>query len=271
MKISIVGFGGIVAMNMPQADTDKAVAKAIDKGVNYFDFAPSYGDDEERLGPALKGRRDDVFLACKTGQRMKEGASQELHRSLQRLQTDHFDVYQLHGVPDINALDQIFGNGGAMETLIDAKEKGLTRFLGITCHHPEVAIEAFNRYNFDTVLFPVNFIYWYKDGAGPQVIDAASAKGIGRVAMKGMALKRWDENADRKWGKCWYQPNDDPTFAELAFRFTLSQNVSTFLPPGHLELFEMAVGFADRFKPLQPDEEEFLKHISSTPQSIFSE
>lgn len=257
-------------MNMTQTDADNAVAHAIDMGVNYFDFAPSYGDDEERLGPALKGHRDDVILACKTGQRLKEGATQELHRSLDRLQTDHFDVYQLHGVPDNAALDQIFSSGGAIETLIDAKEKGLTQFIGITCHHPDVALEAFKRFNFDTILFPINFVYWLKDGAGSQVLEAAAAKGMGRVGMKGMALQRWADGEDHKWGKCWYRPNDNPELAELAFRFTLSQNVNVFLPPGHVELFNMALEFVERYKPLEPDELEFLKKTAEGMESIFS-
>lgn len=270
LRTSIVGFGGIVAMNMPQSDVNMVVADAIDRGVNYFDFAPGYGDDEERLGPALKGRRNDVILACKTGQRLKEGASQELHRSLERLQTDHFDVYQLHGVPDLCALDQIFAPNGAIETLVEARDTGLTRFLGITCHHPEVALEAFRRFDFDTILFPINFVYWMNDGAGPQVLEAAASKGMGRIGMKGMALKRWDDAAERKWGKCWYQPNDNPELAELAFRFTLSQDVNVFLPPGHRELFEMALEFGERFKPLQPDELKHLEETASGMESIFS-
>ena len=270
LQTSIVGFGGIVAMNMAQSDANRTVAHALDMGVNYFDFAPGYGDDEERLGPALHGRRDDVILACKTGQRLKESATQELHRSLDRLETDHFDVYQLHGVPDLDALDQIFSSGGAIETLIEAKEKGLTQFVGITCHHPEVALEAFNRYKFDTILFPINFVYWMKDSAGPQVLESAASKGMGRVGMKGMALRRWDDNEDHKWGKCWYKPNDDPALAELAFRFTLSQDINVFLPPGHKELFEMALEFGERFKPLEPDELEFLKQTAEGMDSIFS-
>lgn len=270
LKSSIVGFGGIVAMNVEQSVVNSAVARAIEKGVNYFDFAPSYGDDEERLGPALKGYRDDVILACKTGQRLRKEAKEELYRSLDRLQTDHFDIYQFHGVPDIAALDQIFSENGAMSTFIEGKETGLIKFIGITCHDPNVAIEAFNRYDFDTVLFPINFVYWMKDGAGSQVIEAAAAKGIGRIAMKGMALKKWEEGVEHKWNKCWYQPNDDPKLAELAFRFTLSQDVSTFIPPGHLELFEMALEFSERYKPITEDELKYLERECSLIDSIFS-
>lgn len=270
MNVSIIGFGGIVAMNMPQEDANRAVARAIDRGVNYFDFAPSYGDDEERLGPALKGRRDGVYLACKTGQRDKEGASKELHRSLQRLQTDHFDTYQLHGVPSIEELDKIFAPDGAMEVLIDAKERGLTRFVGVTCHSDEVALEAFRRYDFDSILFPINFTCWMNDGLGKEMLKAAAEKNIGRIAMKGMAYKPWLDCDDRLWTKCWYRPIDDPELADLAVRWTLSQDVSVLMPPGHLELFELALDIADRFRPIEPAEIERLRAVADENRAIFS-
>ena len=96
-KLSIVGFGGIVVMNEKPSSASRIVAQAVERGINYFDVAPSYGNSEKILGPALEPYRNSVFLACKTGKRTKNEAATELHRSLKRLRTDHFDLYQLHG------------------------------------------------------------------------------------------------------------------------------------------------------------------------------
>ena len=258
-----------MASGMPQEDVNSTVARAIDRGVNYFDCAPSYGDCEERLGPALAGKRDKVVLACKTGERNGEKALEQLHRSLKRLQTDHFDIYQLHGVPNMDELNTALAPGGAVEALLDAKAKGLIKHIGITLHSQELALEAFNRFDFDTVLFPINFTYWYKGNTGSQMLEEAAKRGVGRIAIKSTALGAWPEGVERKWHKCWYQPIDDPDLAKLAVRFTLSQDVNVVLPSGHSELFEMAMEVADNFQPIQPQEEERLRNLASGLTPIF--
>src|SRR5690348_773023 len=128
-ELSIIGFGGIVVSGMAQPDADAIVAEAFDRGINYFDVAPSYGDAEERLGPALEPYRDRVFLACKTGKRDREGAAAELRASLRKLRTDHVDLYQLHALAKPEDVAQAFGPGGALEAFQEARQQGLTRFL----------------------------------------------------------------------------------------------------------------------------------------------
>ena len=125
--LSIIGFGGILVSGVEQSEADAIVREAIERGINYFDVAPTYGDAEEHLGPALEEFRKDVFLACKTTERQKEGAWSELHESLRKLRTDHFDLYQLHGMTTKEDLEQVFAPGGAIETFIKAREQGLTR------------------------------------------------------------------------------------------------------------------------------------------------
>ncbi|MEM2480310.1 MAG: aldo/keto reductase, partial [Candidatus Bathyarchaeia archaeon] len=132
VELSVVGFGGILVMNESQESANRIVSEAIERGINYFDVAPSYGDAEERLGPALKPYRSSVFLACKTAKRTRKEAWEELHQSLKRLCTDHFDLYQLHGVTTLEEVDQIFSEGGAIEALIEAREQGLTKYLGFS-------------------------------------------------------------------------------------------------------------------------------------------
>ena len=268
-RVSIIGLGGIVASRMSQEDANSVVARAIDRGVNYVDCAPSYGNCEERLGPALAGKRDKVVLACKTGERNGEKAMEELHRSLKRLQTDYFDIYQLHCVPNMEELNTSLAPGGVVEALIDAKAKGLIKHIGITLHSQEVALEAYRRFDFDTVLCPINFTYWYKGNAGQQMLEEAAKKGMGRIAIKSMARGAWPDGVERKWNKCWYQPIDDPELAKLAVRFTLSQDVNVVLPSGHAELFEMVLEVADNFQPIQPDEEKYLRNLASGLTPIF--
>jgi aryl-alcohol dehydrogenase-like predicted oxidoreductase len=269
LKTSIIGFGGIVVMNETQDYADRAVGKAIDRGVNYFDVAPSYNDAELRLGPALKGKRDNIILACKTNERCKAGAEDQLQKSLKRLQTDRFDIFQFHGVNTIEELDAIFGPDGAMEAVADARDKGLTRFIGITVHTPDIAAEAMRRFDFDSFLFPVNFIYWNKCDACREVIEEASKRGMGRAAMKSMALRPWGECEDHKWNKTWYCPNDNPELVELAVRFTLSRDINVLVPPGHLELWEMAISVAEKYTPLDAAEEARLRELSSDYDLIF--
>ena len=115
-ELSIVGFGGIVVMNNSQSFANNIVAEAVDRGINYFDVAPSYGDAQARLGPALEPYRKNVFLACKEEDWTKDGCAKLLEESLRLLRTDHVDLYQFHGLTKMAELDQIFGPNGAMET-----------------------------------------------------------------------------------------------------------------------------------------------------------
>ena len=107
VELSVVGFGGIICMNASAEECSRNVGKAIERGINYFDVAPSYGNAEEMLGPALEPYRKNIFLACKTGKRTKDEAWAELKASLQHLRTDYFDVYQLHGVTTLEEVDTI--------------------------------------------------------------------------------------------------------------------------------------------------------------------
>ncbi|NLX99935.1 MAG: aldo/keto reductase, partial [Rhodopirellula sp.] len=157
ISASAVTFGGIINTDEPQEHANRFVARAIDAGVNYFDVAPTYGDAEERLGPALAPYRRDVFLACKTEERSAEGAREKLEASLRKLKTDYFDVYQLHALTTDDDLDRAFGPGGAMEVVLKAKRDGIIRNVGFSAHNEDAALRALAMYDFDTVLFPLNW------------------------------------------------------------------------------------------------------------------
>ena len=209
-QLSVVGFGGILVMNEEPQAASRLVAQAVDRGINYFDVAPSYGNAEERLGPALEPYRKRVFLACKTEMRTRDGAAAALRQSLQRLRTDHFDLYQFHGVSKMGEVEQILGPGGAMEAFLEAKDKGLIRFIGFSAHSEEAALALMDRFPFDSILFPFNWVCWHQGQFGPRVLEKAMQKGVGRLALKALAkpsavsgrsagITRWKAPKRRPW------------------------------------------------------------------------
>jgi len=272
VRLSIIGFGGIVVAGSEQDHANRVVAEAIERGVNYFDFAPTYGDAELLLGPALEPYRKNLFLACKTTERQREDAEAELNRSLERLCTDHFDLYQLHGIRDVEKdVDVAFAKGGAMEVFIQAKKEGRVQFLGFSAHSEEAALAAMDRYDFDSALFPINFACYYKGNFGARIIETAQAKGVAQLALKALARQRWpkDDPNSKKYAKCWYQPLNEAHEAELGFRFALSQPITAAIPPGEEELFRRALDLAANFRPITPQEEEEVKALAATMNPIF--
>jgi aryl-alcohol dehydrogenase-like predicted oxidoreductase len=271
-RLSIIGFGGIVVSRVEQEHANRVVAQAVEKGVNYFDVAPSYGDAEIKLGPALEPYRKNVFLACKTQQRTKEGAAAELRESLKRLRTDHLDLYQLHAISDVQKdVDTTLGKGGAMETFLEARKQGQIRYLGFSAHSEEAALAAMDRYDFDSILFPINFATFYEGNFGPRVLEAAKSKGVARLALKAMARQKWAKGdpARKQYPKCWYQPLTDRSEAKLGLYFTLSQSVTAAIPPGDESLFQMALDLAMDFRPVSQKEIETLREMAQSLDPVF--
>jgi aryl-alcohol dehydrogenase-like predicted oxidoreductase len=268
--LSVIGFGGIVVMNATPEEASERVKQAIDYGINYFDVAPSYGDAEVKLGPALEPFRKDVFLACKTGKRTKAEARKELEQSLKNLRTDHFDLYQLHAVTDLADVETIFGPDGAMETFIEAKKEGKVRFLGFSAHSVEAAMALMSKFDFDTILFPVNYATWTAGSFGPQVLAKAQEKKMGILALKAMARGPWAEGADKtKYPKCWYEPLATKEDIIMGLRFTLSHPVTAALPPGDETLFSMALDLSDKLTQLSKEEVQRIKEKGLKENPLF--
>lgn len=272
IQLSIIGMGGIVVKDAAQDHANRIVAEFVERGVNYFDVAPSYGDAEDRLGPALEPYRKNVFLACKTEKRGSSEAAAELKRSLEKLRTDHFDLYQLHAVTEIaRDIDAVFARGGAMEVLIEAKRTGQVRHLGFSAHSVEAAFAAMDRFDFDSILFPVNFGNYFAGNFGPQIMERAQSKGVARLALKALSRQKWPEkDPNRKlYPKCWYQPVTSRREADLALRFTLGQPVTAALPPGDESLFRLALDLAPGLSPLTESESHELKALAASLTPVF--
>jgi aryl-alcohol dehydrogenase-like predicted oxidoreductase len=272
VKLSIIGFGGIVVKGAEQQHANRVVAEAFERGVNYFDVAPTYGDAELKLGLALEPYRKKIFLACKTTKRRRAGAARELQESLKRLRTDYFDLYQLHAITDVQRdVDTVFAKRGAMEVFIEAKKQGQVRHLGFSAHSEEAALAAMERYDFDSILFPINFATFYKGNFGPKVIAAAESKGVARLALKALARQRRPQSdiSRNAYPKCWYQPLSEREEARLGLYFALSQPVTAAIPPGEESLFRVALELAMNFKPISTRDLEKVKQMAESLNPIF--
>jgi len=245
-EISAITYGGIVSMDDGQTASDRYVSWAIDRGVNYFDVAPSYGDAEEKLGNSLRPYRNSVHLACKTGERLRVNAEKEMEKSLKQLHTDHFDVYQLHSVTTAEDVETAFGPGGVMELVSTLKQRGIALNVGITAHSEDAALKCLELYDFDTVLFPFNWFMNMAHGMGSRLVEAAKARGMGVLAMKAFIERSWDSEQERAascFPKSWCKPIDvaDEAFGMAAMKYTLSLGVDTLIPPGNYASFSFAV------------------------------
>jgi len=269
-RSSVVALGGIVVAGESQDFANRLVAHALRNGVNHVDVAPTYGDAEIKLGEALRGRRHQVFLACKTAQRTRQEAEKELRRSLERLQTDYFDLYQFHGLDKPEELDVAFGPGGALEVMLAAREKGLIRHIGMTGHNPENFLAALKKFPLDTCMFPINFVLAHHGDYGKRLLDELVRREIGIIAIKPIAARPWQESEFRRWPKCWYKPLDDPHQIDLATRWVLELPVTTIIPSGHPQLFDRVLRAARRFSPLTSQERAELSKLADALTPLFS-
>jgi aryl-alcohol dehydrogenase-like predicted oxidoreductase len=271
----VIAFGGIVVCGLDQKESDRRVAEAFERGVNYYDCAPSYfnGEAETKLGLSLRPYRNRVFLAEKTGKRDAVGAQAELEQTLRRFNTDHVDLYQFHAVGSMEDVDRILAPGGAAETFLKAKKEGKARHLGFSAHHAPAALRLMDALELDSVLFPVNVNAWENGGFGPQILAKAKAKGMARLALKALAFGQWPaalKREERKYPKCWYQPIDNREMARLALRFTLNQDVTAAVPPGDERIFDLAMELASQPLPkLQAEELARIKSQISALEPVF--
>lgn len=271
--LSILGFGGILVMDETPESAERLVAEAVDRGINYFDVAPTYGNAIDRLGPALTPYRKNVFLACKTLKRTKLEAEQSLTDSLKKLHTDYFDLFQIHGIAGLDETVEALGPGGAIEAFVEARQKGLIKYLGFSAHDTDSALYAIDHFEFDTVLFPVNFVMYHSGHFGPKIRDAALAKNMGLLALKSMAKTQWPEEMKKfhPYPKCWYEPLTNPELIRLALRFTLSEPVTALITPGEETLYRIALDFLSQgFTPLSIGERANLQKIAESFTPLFS-
>jgi predicted aldo/keto reductase-like oxidoreductase len=257
--VSIICFPGLALVHkeLDQASCTRAVQQAFARGINYFDVAPAYGKGvcETRLGLALEGiSRAEIFLACKTGKRDQEDSRIELEQSLKLLKTDYFDLYQLHHLRTVEEVKRALGPGGAVETLDKARKEGKVKYLGFSAHTTAAGLEAMRGFRFDTVMFPINFVDYYQNGFGKEVMELANQQGAALISIKPMSHGAWPEGMarNREW---WYRCTETQEEVEQAVRWTLSlPGLVSAVPPSWLDLLDKAIEAAQSYRPATPEE-----------------
>jgi predicted aldo/keto reductase-like oxidoreductase len=259
---TVVAFGSAGIGRVEQDVADRAIQTALDHGVNHVDVAPSYGEAELRLTPWMPRIREGIFLGCKTKQRTRDTAKAELHRSLERLGTERLDLYQLHAVCKPHELDECTAKGGALEALTEARQEGLVRWLGITGHThdaPRTHLEALRRFNFDTVMFPLNFVLWAMPEYRRDVqalLEVCRQKDVGVHIIKTLAKDPWGDRP--KTHTTWYEPFTDQATIDRAVAFVLSQSVTTLCSVGDVTVLPKFLAAAERFRPLDAGAQDAL-------------
>jgi len=255
-RSSILIFGGFALFKLSQKAADEALENAWANGINHVDVSPLYGEAEVHLGSWFKRRGKQFWVACKTAERKKKGAWESLKRSLDTLQIDRFDLFQLHGIDDPKTLATALGPGGALEAILEAQQQGLVKYIGITGHNPPNHVLALQQFAFDTVLFPLNRIH----AAHPtnwndytELLKLAAKKDVGLMAIKSVAKGTWPDGQAKEHAHrygTWYEPFDDEEDLRKSLYFTLSQPVAGAVLPGELKLWPAMIEAAHNFMPL---------------------
>ena len=266
-------FGAAAFYEISQKQADQTMELVIVSGINHIDVAPSYGQAEERLGPWMETERDRFFLGCKTMQRTKETAHDELRHSLDLLRTASFDLYQFHAVCNMADLDLITSTGGALEAVLRAREEGLLKYIGITGHGlevPGVLLEALRRFDFDSVLFPFNFILYgdpdYRQRAEELLAQCAN-RDIGTMIIKSMARDPWGEK--QKTNTTWYQPFIEKEWIQKGINFALSQPITGICTAGDVSLLPGILDACENFTKLSSLEQAELISRASDFEPLF--
>src|SRR4051812_26188483 len=231
---SVIIYGAAALAEVDQDTADRSVQQALDAGINHLDVAASYGEAELRLGPWMPRIRGNVFLATKTGDRDREGAWASINRSLERLQTDHVDLLQLHAIGDLDELGTALGKGGAIEAAVRAKEEGLVGDIGITGHGDQAApthLEALRRFPFATVLTPLNPVLWRDPEFRANyeaLVEEVRRQDVGLMTIKTASRRNWPDDAEQTH-TTWYEPFTDAERIRAAVSWVLAHDEITGL------------------------------------------
>jgi aryl-alcohol dehydrogenase-like predicted oxidoreductase len=272
-KSTVAIFGAAAFWEITQKQADRVMEAVIDSGINHIDVAPSYGQAEQRLGSWIRRERERFFLGCKTTERTRTGAWNELKESLKRLQCESFDLYQLHAVTSFDELEAITAPGGALEALVEAKRAGLIHHIGITGHGvdaPAIYLEALRRFDFDSVTFPLNFIQagnakYYADAR--ELIRQCRLKDVGLMVIKSIAQGPWGEK--EKTHTTWYEPFSQMEEIQKGINFVLSHDVTGVCTAGDITVLPLVIKACEQAVPLSLEEQEKLIESGRAYQPLF--
>jgi len=240
-------LGGAAFSRATPEQTERSFEEALLKGVNHLDVAPSYGDAEQNLGPLLPHHRDHLFIGCKTHRHSADGVKTQMDESLQTLQIDHFDLYQIHGVTDLDDLD---ARADAIEVILAAKEEGITGHVGITGHDLGTAraqLTALERWDLDTVMFPLSPRLWSETAYREDVqalLAHCRTNDVGVQVIKAISWRPWGDEEPTL--DTWYEPHTADDRIRRGVDFALSTpGVHCIATPGDRSLLADVLAAAD--------------------------
>jgi aryl-alcohol dehydrogenase-like predicted oxidoreductase len=264
-------FGAAALGGVTQEEADQTLDLLLEYGINHIDTAASYGDAELRIGPWMKDHRNDFFLATKTDQRTYQGAKDELQRSLERMQVDSVDLWQMHFLIDEDDWQTTFGPSGALEAFVEAREQGLTRFLGVTGHGLQVAdfhIRSLERFDFDSVLLPYTPVMMDDPAYASSfntLVGTCQEKNVAVQTIKSILYRPWKENEQMR--ATWYKPLEEQAHIDTMVHWVLSRPGIFLNSVGDIHVLPRVLDAAARFdeKMQQVDFEEAIAQIAVEP------
>src|ERR1700730_17721275 len=265
-------FGAAALGSVSQDVADRALDVLLEHDINHIDVAASYGEAELRIAPWLKRYPDRFFLATKTGKRRAAEAREELQRSLERMNVDHIDVWQLHNLSDPIEWDTALSPGGAIDAAIQAREEGLVRFIGVTGHGAQIAAthrRSLQRFDFDSVLLPYNFTTVQSDYYS-QNLDALQTtcreRNVAMQTIKSIAYRPW--SGRERSATTWYQPLEDQPSIDTAVHWALGRAGIFVISSGDVNLLPKILDAAERLpaeRPTDADMQAMVQHLQMEP------
>ena len=252
-------FGAASLGGVTQAQADETLDLLLSYGVNHIDTAASYGESELRIAPWLKGHRDDFFLATKTGERTYQGAKDELHRSLERLGVDSVDMIQLHNLAQEDEWATVFGDGGALQAVTEARDEGLVRFIGVTGHGLGIAAlhkRSLEAFDFDSVLLPYSYILMQNEQYAQDFEDLVTvcrARNTAVQTIKSVTRRPWGERTPTR--ATWYEPLETQNAVDKMVHWALGRPEVFLCTVGDVDVLPKMLDAASRFETRPADED----------------
>ncbi len=258
-------FGAAALGSVSQAEADKTLEVLLEYGINHIDTAASYGDAELRIGPWMKHHRQDFFLATKTEKRAYQEAKDELKRSLERLQVDSVDLWQMHILVKPEEWEVAMGPGGALEAFVEARDQGLVRFLGVTGHGTTIAamhIRSLERFDFDSVLLPYSYVMMQNPQYAADfemLLALCQKRNVAVQTIKSLVHRPWGDKPQTR--STWYEPLEDQASIDKAVHWVLSRQGIFLNTVGDIHLLPKVLDAASRFE-TGPSEDEMKTEVA---------
>ena len=244
-------FGAAALAQVTQDEADQTLELLLKYGVNHIDTAASYGEAELRIGPWMPEYRDQFFLATKTGERTYDKGKAEFERSLKRLQVESVDLIQLHYLVHEEEWQVAMGPGGVLEYLIEAREQGLTKYIGVTGHDVAIARmhqKSLERYDFDSVLLPYNYLMMqnpvYAEGF-QRVLEMAKERNVAVQTIKSITRRPYP---GERTHATWYEPLISQESIDKAVHWVLGQEGIFLNTVGDIHVLPKVLDAASRFE-----------------------